>query len=524
MKKQIISAVFLLSLLFLMISPAFGAMSLTNFERINEYQDHFTDVSITDWYYEGIRNVYEFGIMEGKDAGIFDPGGTLTLAEAIKLAAVLHKCYYTGTQDFETGSPWYTPYVEYLRINDVPLSSYRNLNAAAARSDFATIITNALPDEALTPINRLTDGSIPDVFEGYSYGRAVYKLYRAGVLRGSDDEGTFYPGRTLTRAEAATIIMRIINPGSREAFNFDPVLTGEQIYKKASPAVFFVEVFDEEGSRLKTGSGFFISDTGIAVTNYHVIIGGTSARITMDDGTVLDVAGVYDYDWKRDAAIIQIEGSDFPYLEQADSRKLLTGATVYALGSPLGLQASFSRGIVSQALREIDGVEYIQLDAAISSGSSGGALLDSRGRVVGVTSATMLNSQNINLAVPIDIFAGLNIDAYLPFDSFLSPVAYYPGFSPAPDFGVFYDIEPFDINLTLSRTTYYYSVSELPGDVEDILSEYEHLLEQNLFEHVANATSSGNTSKVFINYRYDVTVTLGTDTVKDEYCVMVRLS
>jgi len=523
MKKSFISLFLILSLLVSLAPSALGAMSLSNFNKIRDYRDSFSDVLISDWYYTGVRSAYESGIIEGRGGGIYDPGGTLSLAEALKIAAVLHKGYHTGTFGFETGTPWYAPYADYLRAAGIPVSPYKNLEAPATRSDFALIISNAFPDEALTPVNRIADGTIPDVFESYSYGQAVYKLYRAGILRGSDDKGTFYPGRTLTRAEAAVIIMRIVDADTREIFNMDPVLTGEQIYKNASPAVFFVEVFDEEGVRLKTGSGFFISKTGIAVTNYHVIIGAHSARITMDDGEVLDVAGIYDYNRKRDAAIIHIEGEDFPYLEMADSTVLQTGATVYALGSPLGLQASFSRGIVSQSLREIDGVEFIQLDAAISSGSSGGALLDSFGRVVGVTSATMLNSQNINLAVPMDIFSNLDHESYIPLEDALIPVTYYESFYPAPDFGAFFDAEPVDTNISQTRTTYSYSADSLPGDIDEIIDEYAHLLEQNHFEHTSNITGGDISLKVYSNARHSVTVALGKSIVNGEDRVIVRL-
>jgi len=499
-------------------------MSLSNFERIREYKGEFSDIPAGEWYSSGVISVYERGILEGKGSGLFDPMGRLTIAETIALAAKLHKGYYTGSMDFPAGSPWYAPYVEYALSNGIPVSAYRNMEAAATRSDFAVIISGGLPDEAITPINRIVDGAIPDVFESYSYGQAVYKLYRAGVLTGVGSEGTFYPGRTLTRAEAATLISRIVDANTRVAFSLAAPLTAEQIYKLASPAVFFVEVMDGSGRVLKTGSGFFISESGIAITNYHVAIGATSMRITTDDGEVYDVAGMYDYSWKKDIALLQIDGAGFSYLEIADSSLIQTGATVYTLGSPLGLQASFTKGIVSQALREIEGAEYIQLDAPISSGSSGGALLDSSGRVIGITTATMTDSQNINLAVPINHYAELKQEEYIPVSSVLIPTAYYEGYYPAPDFGAFFNVRVYNTGYSRGGYSYSYRISDLPGDADDIIDEYTHLIEQNLFDRTSLLTNDENRFYVYYNAQYRVMITIGREIIRGNPCFTVTVS
>ncbi|MCL2152637.1 MAG: trypsin-like peptidase domain-containing protein [Oscillospiraceae bacterium] len=521
MKKRIFLALLSVFVLLSASVPALGAASLSNFSKSRAYRGEFSDVPLSAWFYTSVRGAYEYGIFDGKDRSIFDPNGTLTIAETVKIAAILHKCYHTGETDFESASPWYAPYVEYALENDIPIGAYRNLSVAATRSDFASIIAGAMPEEAITPINRVTDGSIPDVFESYSYGQAVYMLYRAGVLTGSDDNGAFYPGRTLTRAEASAIVLRIVDAGARKQFSLSTELTAEQIYKKASPAVFYIEIMDDDGRGLKAGSGFFISETGIAITNYHVIIGAKKARVTTDDGKVYDVAGVYDYDWKMDAALIQVKGEGFPFLELADSSKLLTGATVYALGSPLGLQASFSRGIVSQASRELDGNEFIQLDAAISSGSSGGALLNSSGMVVGVTSASMLGAQNINLAVPISFFSELSNESFAPLESILIPTPYYVSHYPAPDFGAFFDVYPFSIDPSFGEVTYSYKLSDLQGDADSIIDEYTHLVEQNLFDQSGYLTRKGTTYTRYYNPIHDVLLMFGKDVVKKQECFIV---
>ncbi len=185
-------------------------------------------------------------------------------------------------------------------------------------------------------------------------------------------------------------------------------LTAEQVYQRCSPAVFYIEVFDAGRRLLGTGSGFFIDADGRAVTNYHVIDGASYATITLADGhTAYPVSGVLGYDAAQDIAILKVGGSGFPYLTAGDAAGVVGGATVYAIGSPLGMSNTISQGIISNGNRVVDGTRYIQTDAAISSGSSGGALLNTAGQVIGITSATVRNGQSLNLAVPFSAVSGL---------------------------------------------------------------------------------------------------------------------
>ena len=463
--------------------------------------------------------------MDGKSENTFDPLGNLTLAEAIKLASCLHSIYNTGAMDdFSEGLPWFSVYVDYALDNGIIADTYRNYDAAATRSDFALIISGSMPQEALTPINRVTNGIIPDVLEHYSYGHAVYTLYRAGILTGSDESGAFFPSRTLSRAEAAAIIVRMVKPDARQLLSLSNPLTPEEIYRLASPAVFYIEVFDDDDILLKTGSGFFITDIGLAVTNYHVVIGGSKAKITMDNGDVHDVVGIYDFDWKNDLALIKIDVRNVPFLECADSSKIQTGAAVYTLGSPLGLDGTFAGGIVSQSLREIEGVEYIQLDAPISSGSSGGALLDSSGRVIGVTSATAVGAQNINLAMPINLINDMNLDEHAPLESILIETTYYNRFFPAPDFGDYFDITVFNVSSSRGGTSYSYRLSDIQGNVDEVIDAYIHLVEQNLFVHTSFLTSGGVEYRQYYNYQHDVMMALGVDVVRNRDCFTITVS
>ncbi len=171
---------------------------------------------------------------------------------------------------------------------------------------------------------------------------------------------------------------------------------------------FYVEVYDLKGNLINSGSGFFIDSMGTGVTNFHVINRAHEVKITRSDtGEVYDVLGVYDYDAEEDWAILKVDGTGLPYLKPASESTVVGGATVYAIGSPLGLQNTISQGLISNPKRaDESGVTYIQTSAAISPGSSGGALINKYGEVVGITSASYVYGQNLNLALPISYISG----------------------------------------------------------------------------------------------------------------------
>lgn len=178
----------------------------------------------------------------------------------------------------------------------------------------------------------------------------------------------------------------------------DKELTAEEIYEKVSPSV--VEVTGESASITSTGTGFFYDDDGTIITNYHVIEKCTTSKITLSNGNSYDVNKVLGYSESKDIAILSTSCSNSVPLEIRTS-VVKTGETVYAIGSSLGLTGSLSDGIVSSAEREVEGHTYIQTTAPISSGNSGGPLLDSKGCVIGITTASFVDGQNLNLAIPV---------------------------------------------------------------------------------------------------------------------------
>ena len=159
-----------------------------------------------------------------------------------------------------------------------------------------------------------------------------------------------------------------------------------------------------------SGSGFFVSADGLILTNHHVAGGADSVIVRMVDGREY-VAEVVGSDEPSDIAVIRVEGSNFPFLELGDSDALRVGEWVLAIGAPFGLASTVTQGIVSAKSRGVGILEYedfIQTDASINLGNSGGPLIDLNGRVVGVntaifsTSRGMPGSVGIGLAIPIN--------------------------------------------------------------------------------------------------------------------------
>lgn len=138
------------------------------------------------------------------------------------------------------------------------------------------------------------------------------------------------------------------------------------------------------------GSGFVISEDGFIVTNNHVIEGADEINIEFFDGKRLE-AKLVGTDPKTDIAVLKVEGNDLPYVAFGDSDQMRVGDWVMAMGNPLGQGFSVSAGIVSARGRELSGTydDFLQTDAAINKGNSGGPLFNLEGDVVGVNTAIL---------------------------------------------------------------------------------------------------------------------------------------
>ncbi|MEY8261756.1 S-layer homology domain-containing protein [Oscillospiraceae bacterium 50-60] len=219
MKKfapPLLSIVLLLSLC---VVPS-SAASLSGFEKKLDYKEgQFVDVPASSTWAANVRTVYEFGIMTGKTASKFQPADNVTVGQAIIMACRLHNTYYANEATF--GDTGIRPYVEYALKQGIISKEYGNYSSPVSRAAFAMILGASLPNAVLPAINDVKDGAIPDVEKGANYYDAVYLLYRAGVLTGSDAKGTFGPFSHITRGAAAAIVSRMVDESLRKTITLD---------------------------------------------------------------------------------------------------------------------------------------------------------------------------------------------------------------------------------------------------------------------------------------------------------------
>jgi S1-C subfamily serine protease len=187
------------------------------------------------------------------------------------------------------------------------------------------------------------------------------------------------------------------------------------VYKKALPSVvnitstaltydFFYGAVPQQGM----GSGFVIDTEGHILTNFHVVEGARQVEVTTSDKKKYK-AQIVGTDPVHDLAVIQIPNKGVPQAEIGDSKNLVVGQKVYAIGNPFGLSGTMTRGIIS-SIRSLKGQrgyidEAIQTDAAINPGNSGGPLLNARGQVIGINTMILTGgveqSAGIGFAIPI---------------------------------------------------------------------------------------------------------------------------
>ena len=226
------------------------------------------------------------------------------------------------------------------------------------------------------------------------------------------------------------LISYIYTANEDDVSNKDKILIGasyNQAIARASPAVVniysdqivgekdrrktrsFNSIFDDKSNSIKTslGSGVILSSDGYILTNQHVI-GDLTVRITVElfDGKKYK-AQLIGIDRGTDLAVLKINNSEatFPSIEIDDSDKVKIGDIVLAIGNPYGLGQSVSMGIISATGREFENPysNYIQTDASINKGNSGGALIDTQGRLIGINTlirSSSGGSEGIGLAIP----------------------------------------------------------------------------------------------------------------------------
>lgn len=199
------------------------------------------------------------------------------------------------------------------------------------------------------------------------------------------------------------------------------ILTAREIAERVLPSVVLIITQDENGNPLSQGSGF-VYEPGLVVSNLHVFERATTAIVkNVKTGEVSKVTEVVGMNARQDICVVRIASNYLPVIPLGDSFEVRTGDDIYVASNPKGLEGSFTKGIIS-SVRESDrkkkgDVELLnwaknfldetdktlfQIDAAISPGSSGGAVINARGEAIGIVRSSVVSGQNLNFAIPID--------------------------------------------------------------------------------------------------------------------------
>jgi S1-C subfamily serine protease len=229
---------------------------------------------------------------------------------------------------------------------------------------------------------------------------AVLTLLASGALALGQDADT--------PTQRTTNVGRLVakSPPVAELSDFPPVMQPREIAEKILPSTVLLVMRDANSEPLALGSGFVVGE-GKVVSNFHVIEGASAgmAKLVGKKGNV-EILGVLAKNEAMDLVLLSVPGITGNAVSLSPSKAVVIGDPVYACGNPIGLEGTFSSGIVS-GYREVGSNRLLQITSPISPGSSGGPVANQYGAVVGVTVATYTGGQNLNLAIPADFVIDL---------------------------------------------------------------------------------------------------------------------
>ena len=190
-------------------------------------------------------------------------------------------------------------------------------------------------------------------------------------------------------------------------------LTPREIAQQTLPSTVLLLLNNNITKKAKSGSGFFVGEDVVA-TNFHVIKETNEGYVKIyGQDKIYEIAGVIGIDEQNDLALLKIKGIKGKPLKLNTDDSIAIGDEVFAVGNPEGLEGTFSQGIIS-SIRKTDKINLLQITASISAGSSGGAIINDKGEVIGVAVGAIENGQSLNFAVPIVFLRSLILKQNLP--------------------------------------------------------------------------------------------------------------
>ena len=205
--KRFISSILVIVMLFCLCLTAFA-----------DAPADFEDVAGDAWYRGNVIAARDLGLMQGVGGGLFAPNATLSVAEAVTLAARARSLYFEDGEEFKQEGEWYRVYADYAIACGMLKEEPEDWAAPATRAFIAELFAATLPEEALAEMNEVEDGAIPDVSPDAA---AVYIMYRAGIMVG-DGEHFFHPDDPILRCETAAVVIRLLKTEYRVAADLKP--------------------------------------------------------------------------------------------------------------------------------------------------------------------------------------------------------------------------------------------------------------------------------------------------------------
>ena len=203
------------------------------------------------------------------------------------------------------------------------------------------------------------------------------------------------PDRSRPSEEVATV-PPASTPSRARAF--------KDLVREREKGVFLIINYGNRGQGGSIGTGFFINDRGLAVSNYHVLDGGRRWSAKLIDGTRLPIEEVLYEDEANDFVVFRVDLGNTRIVPVPVSRERLEkGEEIFVLGNPNGLESTLTRGVISAVRRNYEGMdETVQIDAAISPGSSGSPIMNMRGEVLAIATFKRLECENCNFGVSMN--------------------------------------------------------------------------------------------------------------------------
>ncbi len=380
---------------------------------------------------------------------------------------------------------WARPYVGYAYsrgyTNGTGPATFGGGEIVTA-SQYITFLLRALGYTSGTDFRWESAWSLSDLI-GLTNGE-----YYAGVefLRGGAAALSLKALAQTTKPDSSTLLYKLFSEGcvtssaissaGLEALLGERSLNLNETYFKFRNAVFSIESYDAAGGLVASGSGFFIDSAGTAVTNFRFLQGAVSASVTLRDGTVKSVVGIYDFNQANDLALIKVEGGPYEFL-QVSSASWAVQSPVFAFNYPRLGNCSITDGVLLSTDEETNGVNYLKSSIELPGGSGGGPLMDINGKVIGICS----DKDGVGLAVPAAALASLSKGSL----KGLADEPSYVGFSFAPDFGAFTSssYDPALSGIKNGLGTYFYEKSSVPNSEPGPVERYRELLVSRGFSY-----------------------------------------